>query len=87
LVLFVAEMQGLYFLSSVLLIRNSLPDRYRGFIDEAMGADNLEFSFYQNFYDTIFLAAAVCTLLLLYGHHHTSAAATSGGGDYGGGSK
>ena len=39
--LFVAEMQGLYFLSSVLLIRNSLPDRYRGFIDEAMGADNL----------------------------------------------
>ena len=87
LVLFVAEMQGLYFLSSVLLIRNSLPDRYRGFIDEAMGADNLEFSFYQNFYDTIFLAAAVCTLLLLYGHHHTSAAATSGGGDYGGGFK
>ena len=36
LVLFVAEILSLYFLSSVLLIRNDLPDRYRGFITQAM---------------------------------------------------
>ena len=82
LVLFVAEMQGLYFLSSVLLIRNSLPDRYRGFIDEAMGADNLEFSFYQNFYDLIFLTSSLLTCMLLW-----ASRSVASGGEHGGGSK
>ena len=39
LVLFTAEVQALYFLSSVLLIRNNLPAKYRGFITAAMGGD------------------------------------------------
>ena len=76
LVLFVTEIQGLYFLSSVLLIRDKLPDRYRGFITEALG-DDLEFLFYQNFYDLIFLTSAVLSIILLYAHHTTSSRAVS----------
>jgi hypothetical protein len=76
LVLFVTEIQGLYFLSSVLLIRDKLPDRYRGFITEALG-DDLEFLFYQNFYDLIFLTSAVLSIILLYAHHTTSTSSSS----------
>ena len=77
LVLFVTEVMGLYFLSSVLLIRDKLPDRYRGFITEALGED-LQFLFYQNFYDLIFLTSAVLSIILLYAHHATSFTAGSG---------
>jgi len=76
LVLFVTEIQGLYFLSSVLLIRDKLPNRYRGFITEALGGD-LEFVFYQNFYDLIFLTSAVLSMILLYAHHTTSSSSAS----------
>ena len=76
LVLFVTEIQGLYFLSSVLLIRDKLPDRYRGFITEALG-DDLEFLFYQNFYDLIFLTSAVLSIILIYAHHTTSTSSSA----------
>lgn len=76
LVLFVTEIQGLYFLSSVLLIRDKLPDRYRSFITEALGYD-LEFLFYQNFYDLIFLTSAVLSIILLYAHHTTSSSSSA----------
>ena len=92
LVLFVAEVLGLYFLSSVLLIRNTLPDKYRGFITEAMGAEargeetktdgareNADFTFYQNHHESVFLTSAVLTCVLLRLHHVTS------GGDGGNG--
>ena len=92
LVLFVADVLGLYFLSSVLLIRNTLPDKYRGFITEAMGAEargeetktdgareNADFTFYQNHHESVFLTSAVLTCVLLRLHHVTS------GGDGGNG--
>ena len=93
LVLFVSEILGLYFLSSVLLIRNNLPDKYRGFITEAMGASSLggsnraaedaDFTFYQNHHEGVFLTSAVLTFVLLRAHHVTSGGGREGfgGGD------
>lgn len=94
LVLFVSEIVGLYFLSSVLLIRNNLPDKYRGFITEAMGApsslggsnraaEDADFTFYQNHHEGVFLTSAVLTFVLLRAHHVTSGSGREGfgGGD------
>jgi hypothetical protein len=94
LVLFVSEIVGLYFLSSVLLIRNNLPDKYRGFITEAMGAssslggsnraaEDADFTFYQNHHEGVFLTSAVLTFVLLRAHHVTSGGGREGfgGGD------
>ena len=92
LVLFVSEILGLYFLSSVLLIRNNLPDRYRGFITEAMGtsgdeaagangaAKDADFTFYQNHHESVFLTSAVLTFILLRAHHVTSGGGREGFG-------
>ena len=92
LVLFVSEILGLYFLSSVLLIRNNLPDRYRGFITEAMGAsgdeaagangaaEDADFTFYQNHHESVFLTSAVLTFILLRAHHVTSGGGREGFG-------
>ena len=72
LVLFTTEMVGLYFLSSVLLVREQLPERYRTVVTDALGAD-LEFRFYAKFYELIFMAAAALTVISLYAKHVTSA--------------
>jgi hypothetical protein len=44
IILFLAHLMGLYFLSSVLLMRQNLPPEYRSIISESLGA--LEFDFY-----------------------------------------
>jgi hypothetical protein len=76
-----------------LLIRNNLPDKYRGFITEAMGASSLggsnraaedaDFTFYQNHHEGVFLTSAVLTFVLLRAHHVTSGGGREGfgGGD------
>ena len=86
LVLFVTEIQGLYFLSSVLLIRDNLPERYRALITEALGAD-VKFVFYQSFYELIFLAAAALSIIILYAHrlHTMSVSSSTAGAGLGGG--
>jgi hypothetical protein len=71
LVLFTTEAVGLYFLSSVLLVREQLPESYRHLVTEALGAD-LEFRFYSKFYDLIFMASAALTAFALYARHVTS---------------
>jgi len=73
LVLFTTEMVGLYFISSVLLIREQLPERYRQSVTEALGAD-LEFRFYAKFYELIFMASAALTAFALYAKHVTASA-------------
>ena len=92
LVLFVSEILGLYFLSSVLLIRNTLPDKYRGFITQAMGADafgggtsestSADFTFYQNHHESVFLTSAVLTFVLLRVHHVTNSGGGFGGDEF-----
>ena len=71
LVLFTTEMVGLYFISSVLLIREQLPERYRQSVTDALGAD-LEFRFYAKFYELIFMASAALTAFALYAKNVTA---------------
>jgi hypothetical protein len=51
-----AHVMGFYFFSAVLLVRASLPLRYRGGIEAAVG--RVEFSFYHHWFDAIFLFSA-----------------------------
>ena len=59
-----AQLMGFYFLSSVLLMRASLPHEFRKGISE-IGLGETEFHFYHHWFDSLFLAAAVITLALL----------------------
>jgi hypothetical protein len=68
LVLFLTEIMALYFISTVLLIRQKLPLEHRQIITDVLGAD-LEFHFYQGFHDLIFIASAVLTVLILSMQH------------------
>tara|TARA_B100000513_G_scaffold154726_2_gene73368 strand:- start:2995 stop:3858 length:864 start_codon:yes stop_codon:yes gene_type:complete len=58
-----AMLMGFYSLSSLLLVRSSLPAKYRQVISAAVG--ELEVAFYHHWFDAIFLSAALCTLTLL----------------------
>lgn len=58
-----AHVMGFYFFSSVLLVRTSLPHKYRVGISEAVG--ELGFAFYHHWFDAIFLAAASLTTATL----------------------
>lgn len=62
-----AQLLGFYLISSVLLMRASLPHEFRQGISEAVeiGGATLEFDFYHHFFDALFLAAASATLAAL----------------------
>lgn len=55
---------GMYFCSSVLLMRMNLPAEYRVIITEVLG--NLHFNFYHRWFDVIFLVSALSTIVVLY---------------------
>ncbi|KAF8950535.1 Golgi pH regulator B [Haplosporangium bisporale] len=69
-ILFLAHLMGLYFLSSVLLMRQNLPVEYRSIISDSLGA--LEFDFYHRWFDVIFLISGLLSMVFLYFVHSAS---------------
>ncbi|CAJ0568730.1 unnamed protein product, partial [Mesorhabditis spiculigera] len=64
LVLFFAQLMGMYFVSTVLLMRMNVPSQYREIITIVLG--DLKFSFYHRWFDVIFLISALCSIAVLY---------------------
>lgn len=61
-ILAMAQIMGMYFLSSVLLIRMNLPVQYRATISMVLG--DIEFNFFHRWFDFIFIPSALVTVAL-----------------------
>ncbi|KND04011.1 uncharacterized protein SPPG_01458 [Spizellomyces punctatus DAOM BR117] len=59
IVLFLAHVMGMYFLSTVLMMRMSVPPQYRTIITNVLG--RIEFNFYHRWFDVIFLVSAIAS--------------------------
>eukprot|EP01116_Phalansterium_solitarium_P007187 TRINITY_DN1970_c0_g1_i3.p2 TRINITY_DN1970_c0_g1~~TRINITY_DN1970_c0_g1_i3.p2 ORF type:complete len:340 (-),score=158.81 TRINITY_DN1970_c0_g1_i3:93-1112(-) len=59
LILLLAQVMGTYFVSYVLLLRMSLPDKYRQPISDVLG--DVSFSFYHRWFDFVFIPSALLT--------------------------
>ncbi|KAL0080625.1 Abscisic acid G-protein coupled receptor-domain-containing protein [Phycomyces blakesleeanus] len=70
LLLCVAHMMGLYFLSSVLMMQTSLPYDYRYLVSSSLG--HIEFDYFRRWSDIIFMIASLLTGLVLFVINQTS---------------
>ncbi|KAH8308644.1 hypothetical protein KR059_000101, partial [Drosophila kikkawai] len=65
IVLILGQIMGMYFCSSVLLMRMNMPAEYRVIITEVLG-NSIQFNFYHRWFDVIFLVSALTTIIVLY---------------------
>eukprot|EP01006_Ploeotia_vitrea_P019219 TRINITY_DN51386_c0_g1_i1.p2 TRINITY_DN51386_c0_g1~~TRINITY_DN51386_c0_g1_i1.p2 ORF type:complete len:199 (-),score=90.46 TRINITY_DN51386_c0_g1_i1:48-596(-) len=84
-ILLLAEVMGMYFMSSVLLLRMNLPLQYRRIITEVLG--DIEFHFYHQWADLIFIFSSLFTIIVFFFSRQTSSSKPGGGGNsvFGGG--
>lgn len=75
IVLFLAQVMGTYFLSSVVLLRMNMTAEYRTILTQILG--DLQFHFYHRWFDVIFLVSTVCSIFFLYIAHKQVAETTS----------
>eukprot|EP00835_Amoeboradix_gromovi_P005609 NODE_544_length_6876_cov_0.251439.p1 type:complete len:442 gc:universal NODE_544_length_6876_cov_0.251439:5156-6481(+) len=64
IILLFSQLLGMYFLSTVLLMRLNLPVAYRGLLTEVLG--NMSFHFYHKWFDVIFLLSALSSISIIY---------------------
>ena len=62
--LLLAQVMGMYFMSSVLLMRMNMPEAYRKTISAVLG--NIHFNFYHHWFDTVFILSALSTVGMLW---------------------
>jgi len=62
--LLLAQLMGMYFVSSAVLLRMNMPLQYRSMLTEVLG--NLKFDFYHRWFDVIFLVSALTSIAALY---------------------
>ncbi|KAI9295364.1 hypothetical protein K502DRAFT_365078 [Neoconidiobolus thromboides FSU 785] len=67
LILFLAETMGMYFLSTVLLMRSNFPENYRNSLSLVLG--NISFDFFYRWFDLIFLISSLLSIVVLYISH------------------
>jgi len=67
LALSLAGLLGCYFIASLLLLRNALPERYRAIVTESLG-DSLAFPLYHLWFDLVFLGSAALAALAVGAH-------------------
>ena len=64
LVLFLAQIMGMYFLSSVIMLRMNLPAQYRLIITDLLQA--VRFEFFHRWFDLVFILSALSTIALFF---------------------
>jgi len=69
LALVFSQLTGMYFLSSIVLMRMNMPEKYRLTVSKVLG--EIDFSFYHVWFDTIFFCSSCSTILFVVVSHRT----------------